>query len=292
MTTARSLASEVTAMRLFSLPEIVVRLNELLESPDVTNSQIGEVMMSDPALSARALRLANSSFYALPTKVETLAKAVTLLGRNRLRNLILTTYVAHAFKGIPSEWVDMDRFWLNSLACGVIARSLAFRCRIFDSEPLFMGGLLHKIGKLVFYCSRPKEYREVLLVKELGEPEILRAEARVFGFTHAELGAELLMVWKLPERLHRMVAHYPDPLTSTTYVKEAAIVHVASGLACGIEPGVEIPQEIDPESLVFDDETWDVLGLSPEIIPNLIQDAWVQTFEILEIIRPNLALIH
>ncbi|HUL10791.1 MAG TPA: HDOD domain-containing protein [Methylococcaceae bacterium] len=290
--TARSLANEIATLKLFSLPDVVLRLNELLQSPYATNAEIGEVLMSDPALSARTLKLANSALYALSSKVETMSKAVILLGRNAIRNLAFTTYVTHAFKGIPSEWVDMDRFWLNSLACGVIARSLAFRCKLFDNEHLFMAGLLHKVGRLMFYCSRPEEYREVLLVKDRGEAEMLRAEERVFGFTHAELGAELLRLWKLPERLCTVVAHYPAPLASMEHRHEVAIVHVASVLAYCIEPGVDIPQDIDPESIAFDHETWDVLNLSKEIIPTVIQDAWVQTFEILEIIKPNLTLIY
>lgn len=288
--TPRSLAHEVATQKLFSLPDVIVRLNELIESPDATNAELGEALMSDPALSARTLRLANSAFYALPYKVETISKAVALLGRNCLKNLVFTSHVAHAFKGIPAETLDMDRFWLNSVACGVIARSLAFRTKIFDSEPLFIAGLLHKIGRLMFLCARAARYREVLLVKDMGEPAMLLAEKRAFGFTHAELGAELLTLWKLPERLYTVVAHYSEPSAATTYRKEVAIVHVASSLARGIEPGVEV--RVDPESAPFDPEIWDVLGLSAETIPRIIQDAWVQTFEILEIIRPNMALIH
>jgi HD-like signal output (HDOD) protein len=292
MMTARSLAHEVATQKLFSLPDAVMRLNELLESPEATIPEIGEALMSDPTLAARTLRLANSAFYAMPAKVESISRAVALLGRNCLRSLVLTSHVAHAFRGIPAETVDMDRFWLNSVACGVIARSLAFRTRMFDSEPLFIAGLLHKIGRLMFLCTRPLQYREVLLAKDMGERETLQTEQRVFGFTHAELGAELLILWRLPERLYTIVAHYPDPLASVAYRKEAAIVHVASNLACAIEPGVDIQHDIDPESIPFDPETWDILGLSAEVIPTVIQDAWVQTFEILEIIRPNLTLIH
>jgi len=290
--TARSLAHEVATLKLFSLPDVVVRLNELLEWPGTTNAEIGEALMSDPALSARTLRLANSAFYALPSKVETISRAIALLGRNCLKNLVFTSHVAHAFKGIPAQTVDMDRFWLNSVACGVIARSLAFRARIFDSEPLFIAGLLHKIGRLMFLCARAAQYREVLLVKDMGEQATLQAEERVFGFTHAELGAELLMLWKLPERQYTIAAHYPDPLASIAYRKEVAIVHVASSLACGIEPGVDVPQDSDPESIPFDQKIWEISGLSAEIIPTVLQDAWIQTFEILEIIRPNLTLIH
>ena len=288
MTTALALAQEVKTRKLFSLPDIVIRLNTLLEQPSVTNIQVGELLMSDPALAARTLKVANSALYSLPSKVETISTAIALLGLDRIRNLVFTTCVADAFKDIPAEWVDMDRFWLNSVGCGVFARSLAFRRRIFDAEPLFMAGLLHKVGRLVFYCCRPDEYRQVLLSKDEGEAAMIREEVRVFGFSHALLGAELLKLWHLPERLHAIVAHYPQPLSSIDYQTESAIVNIASELSPIIEPGVSLAELISEESITVNPEIWGFLGLADETLPAVIQDAWVQTFDILHVIRPSI----
>ena len=292
MTTARGLAEEVKTRKLFSLPDIVIRLNNLLEQPSVTNIQVGELLMSDPALAARTLRVANSALYSLPSKVETISKAIVMLGLDRIRNLVFTTCVTDAFKDIPSEWVDMDRFWLNSLACGVFARSLAFRRRIFDAEPLFMAGLLHKVGRLVFYCCRPDEYRQVLLCKDEGEWAMMREEVRIFGFSHALLGAELLKLWHLPERLHAIVAHYPQPLASIDYQTESAIVNIASDLTSIIEPGVSLAVLEGEESFKVNPEIWGFLGLDEDIIPTVIQDAWVQTFDFLHVIRPSIHSVY
>jgi len=289
--TAQSLVKEVKT--LVSLPEVTLRLTQLLESPDSTNSVIGEVIVNDPALTARLLRLANSAFAGAPQKIETVSQAISRLGRGAVRDLVLTTSVASTFRGIPPQLVDMERFWLNSIACGVITRSLAFRCRIFENEPLFVAGLLHKVGRLVFYSCRPDQYRHVLEVGGHGEDAINEAERRVFGFTHAELGAELLKNWKLPDRLQMAVAHHLTPKTAPPdHRNNAALIHVASALATYIEPSVNPDDMMSAEKTGVDKGAWDLLGLSLETIPGILQDAWVQAFEVFEIIKPSFAVIY
>lgn len=182
----RSLVNEIKT--LFSLPEVVSKLGGLLNSPTTTNAELGEVLIHDPALTARVLQLANAVRPPSSPPVDTVSGAVALIGRESLRNLILATSVTSRFHGIPPELADMERFWLNSVACGAIARSLAFRCRVFDSEPLFVAGLLHKVGRLVFLSRRPEQYREVLEMGGGSEEALNQAEQVVFGFTHAELG--------------------------------------------------------------------------------------------------------
>jgi HD-like signal output (HDOD) protein len=289
--TAQSLAKEVKT--LVSLPEVTLRLTQLLESPDSTNGVIGEVIVNDPALTARLLRLANSASSGAPHAIETVSQAIPLLGRDAVRDLVLATSVANTFRGIPPQLVDMERFWLNSIACGVITRSLAFRCRIFDNEALFVAGLLHKVGRLVFYSCRPDQYLHVLEVDGGGEDAINDAEQRIFGFTHAELGAELLKNWKLPERLQMAVAHYLTPKKAPlNHRNNAALLHVASALATYIEPSVNLNDMMGAEKPGIDKGAWELLGLSLETIPGIIQDAWVQAFEVFETIKPSFAVTH
>jgi HD-like signal output (HDOD) protein len=283
--TARSLANEIKT--LFSLPEVIFKLGQLLNSPYVTNGEIGEVIINDPALTARVLQLANSALLDSPAKIETVSGAIALIGREVLRNLVVATSVTNHFSGIPPELIDMERFWLNSVACGAIARSLAFRCRVFESEPLFVAGLLHKVGRLAFYSCRADLYRLVLESSDQSEDAVNAAEQRVFGFTHAELGAELLRLWGLPERLQIAVAYHLDPSHAPRFRKSAALIHVASALACNIEPSVNLDEVIYGEKAGFEKGAWSLLGLPLHIIPLILDEAWVQAFEIFEILRPN-----
>ncbi len=282
---AQSLANEIKT--LFSLPEVIFKLGQLLNSPYVTNGEIGEVIINDPALTARVLQLANSGLLESPARIETVSGAIALIGREVLRNLVVAASVASQFNGIPPVLIDMERFWLNSVACGVIARSLAFRCRVFDSEPLFVAGLLHKVGRLAFYSCRADLYREVLEASEPSEDAVNLGERRVFGFTHAELGAELLRLWGLPERLQIAVAYYLAPSSAPRYRKSAALIHVASALACNIEPSVNLDEVIYGDKVGFEKGAWNLLGLPLHIIPPLLDEAWIQAFEIFEILRPN-----
>lgn len=290
--TAHALAREVTTQNFLSLPDVVFRLNQLLDAPGVTHAMIGELLMTDPALSARALKLANCALYGGSGKIDTISKAVSMLGLNRIRSLAMTTFMAQAFEGIPEEMVDMDKFWLNSVACGVIARSLAFRCRMFDTELLFLAGLLLKLGRLVFYCSHPVEYLRVLRVKDLGELALTAEERNVFGFDYGELGAELMKIWQLPETLYKIVEEYSMPLSSVAYPREVAIVRLANELAMVIEPGRSVPEDFDLASLELDQGAMNVLGVSAETFSPLMFDAWVQTFEVMETVRPNFASVY
>jgi HD-like signal output (HDOD) protein len=288
--TAQSLAREVKI--LFSLPEVTLRLNQLLALPQSTNSALGEVIINDPALTARLLKLANNVFDGCASKVDMVSQAIALLGRDALRDLVTAASVTRTFSGIPPELADMERFWFNSVACGLIARSLAFRCRIFNSEPFFVAGLLHKVGRLAFYSYRPDQYRRVLEISDGCEESIHQAERHVFGFTHADLGAELLRNWGLPERLQVAVAHYRAPNRAPNYRRSAALVHVASALAANMEPGVNLDELLSREQAGFDKGAWDILGLSLETVPTIVQDAWIQAFETFETVRPDSVSIH
>ncbi|WP_348759773.1 HDOD domain-containing protein [Candidatus Methylocalor cossyra] len=272
---------------LFSLPEVVSKLGGLLNSPTTTNAELGEVLIHDPALTARVLQLANAVRPPSSPPVDTVSGAVALIGRESLRNLILATSVTSRFHGIPPELADMERFWLNSVACGAIARSLAFRCRVFDSEPLFVAGLLHKVGRLVFLSRRPEQYREVLEMGGGSEEALNQAEQVVFGFTHAELGAELLRHWGLSERLQAAVAYHLSPARATRFRKSAALIHVASALACNIEPSVNLDEVLYGDQVGFEKGAWNMLGLPLHVIPLVLDEAWVQAFDIFDIVRPN-----
>ena len=212
---------------LFSLPDVAIRINELIDQPDTSTKELVEVVQLDAGISATVLRLANSAWYGLPSRVDTISRAITLIGMKALRDLVLSTSVITTFKGISSEFVDMMDFWDNSVTCGVVTRNLARKCGIRESERMFLAGLMHKVGRLVFYASRPVQYRQVLMDKDAGEAAIIEAERAVFGFTYAELGGALLRAWRLPESLDEMIAFQTRPLKA-----ELAVLATQIGTLC------------------------------------------------------------
>jgi len=287
--TAAALAQEVSA--LVSLPDAVVRLLELIDDPHSGNSEIAEVVLHDPGLAASILKLVNSAYYGFSSKIGSVSHAINLIGRNELRNVAMAAGMAEAFKDIPPNLVDMHTFWFNSVTCATIARLLAERCG-YPQEALFIPGLLHAIGRLVLYIRRPEQYREVLAVSgDRSEREINAAEARVFGFDHAELGAELARQWKLPSRLQTILKYHLHPQDAPDYQNEVAILHIAADMAAGITPSTQVERYAKDYTPAFIPEFWRELGQSEEWIPEILQRATLQGFEILDIVNPRAATI-
>jgi len=283
--TPQQLVQEVD--HLFSLPDVAVRLNELIDQPDTSTKQLVDVVQLDAGIAATVLRLANSAWYGLPSRVDTISRAITLIGLKALRDLVLSTSVITTFKGISSEFVDMMDFWDNSVTCGVVTRNLAQRCGVKESERMFLAGLLHKVGRLVFYISRPVQYRQVLMDKDIGEPAVVEAEHQVFGFSHAELGGALLRHWRVPEALDEVIAYQLNPFEAPYYQKEASILHMAADMAFHMAPDIKARGELGEYNLTFDEDVWASLGQPRESIAEIMQSSLIQSFELLEIVNPR-----
>ena len=283
--TPQQLVQEVD--HLFSLPDVAVRLNELIDQPDTSTKQLVDVVQLDAGIAATVLRLANSAWYGLPSRVDTISRAITLIGLKALRDLVLSTSVITTFKGISSEFVDMMDFWDNSVTCGVVTRNLAQRCGVKEAERMFLAGLLHKVGRLVFYISRPVQYRQVLMDKDMGEPAVVEAEHQVFGFSHAELGGALLRHWRVPEALDEVIAYQLNPFEAPYYQKEASILHMAADMAFHMAPDIKARGELGEYNLTFDEDVWASLGQPRESIAEIMQSSLIQSFELLEIVNPR-----
>jgi HD-like signal output (HDOD) protein len=270
---------------LFSLPDVVVRVNTLIDDPATRISDLAEAVLCDPGLAARLLRLVNSAYYSPPYRVGTVSQAIILLGQHELRNLVLATVAVSLFKGLPPERVNMEQFWLHSIMCGVAARGLARRRRIREGERLFLAGLLHGTGKLVFYSQCADLYREVLQQTGEDEQACIAAERRIFGFTYADLGAELLKTWRLPENLYIAVAHHLEPAEALDYRLEAMILHVAVRIVGSLQAGAGDPSSAsDPEHFA---PLADLLELPSEALASLATEINPQAMEIFGIIRTD-----
>jgi HD-like signal output (HDOD) protein len=283
--TPQQLAQEVET--LFSLPDVAMRLNELIDNPDTSIQELVEVVQLDAGIAATVLRLANSAWYGLPSRVDTISRAITLIGQKALRDLVLSTSVITTFKGISSEFVDMRDFWDNSVTCGVVMRNLAQKAGIRETERMFLAGLLHKVGRLAFYASRPVLYRQVLQERKNGEAAIIAAEEVVFGFNFAQLGGALLRAWRVPSALDEVVEYQLDPLQAPNQLKEAAIVHVAADIAYHMAPDIKARFQLGEYNLTFRESAWDVLELDRSVLAEIMQNSLIQSFELLEIINPR-----
>ena len=133
------------AARLISFPDVYLRLKDILDDPDFAMAEIAVAISQDPGITLRLLRLVNSSLYGFSAKIETVSRAITLLGTQQVHDLVLATSVAQAFKGMSTAVMDMQRFWKGSVYCAVTSRQLAALCGGCDKERLFVAGILHDI---------------------------------------------------------------------------------------------------------------------------------------------------
>ncbi len=272
---------------LFSLPEVALRVNEVLDSSDPVNSELEEIIISDPALTAKILKIVNSSYFGFPASIDTVSRAITVIGLKELRNLVMTTSVTTSFKGIPSDLVDMDIFWFHSVTSAVLAKVLAKMLKHSDYERVFIAGLLHSVGRLIYFSQCPDISRDILSHKDLGEDAIIAAEQSKLGFNYADLGAELLKQWQLPENIWQTIAYHLDPLEAGEFKRDACVLHVASKIASSIEPCAKYDFDFDDFEPHFNQGVVDYLKLSPNKVQYCIDETLIQSFDILAIMNPK-----
>ena len=247
---------------LVSPPEVCVRLLDLVDSPKSTAHEIGEVIGSDPNLSARLLKLVNSSFYNYSGRIDTLSRAIAIVGTRELYSLAISVSAIRAFSKIPAQLINMDTFWRHSLFCGIIARYLAKRCGILHPERLFVAGLLHDIGELVLFARAAEKSRDLMLMAEGDENTLAYAERQEFGFNHADLGGILATLWQLPDTLVEAISCHHTPLDAVCSKQQAAIVKIADILADRSALGALFegrPRQDSP--LDIDKSLWRATGL-------------------------------
>jgi HD-like signal output (HDOD) protein len=277
---------------IFSLPEVAIRINELMNSGEASSDNLEEIIIHDPALTAKLLKLANSPYFGFSRKIDTVSHAISLIGHKELRNLVIATSVTSTFKDIPPDLVDMEAFWYHSVTCGVMARLFAAQTNIKEQERFFIAGLLQGIGKLIFFSQYPTESKKILSLKDQGEAAIRNAEVEIFGFTHAQLSAEFLKQWQLPSSIWKMIEFQFDPLNENAPIKDSCILHVAENIASCIEPCASRTVSMDEIKPTYHIEAWNQLGLSPEITQTIIGKAGLQILEMLGIIKPEAIMIY
>ncbi|MDH5393782.1 MAG: HDOD domain-containing protein [Gammaproteobacteria bacterium] len=288
MSASHSRPDEMVAgiINLISLPEICIRINTALENPSHTNAQLGEIIAHDPAMAARILRIVNSAYYQFPSKVEMVSRAISLIGEDDLRALVLATSAREVFERIPNQLVNMELFWQHSVFTGIVARLLSKQCNILHGERLFIAGLLHDIGKLILYYKEPELSQKVLRQAADDSGIVHHAEQQLLGFTHADVGAALTQAWQLPESFHSIILHHHQPDKAQNYQIETAIVHLANTIVNTLSPDIPVDQHMLDAATDLNPASLSITGIDLMQLPALITEAQKQTHEVLNIMFP------
>jgi putative nucleotidyltransferase with HDIG domain len=266
--------------RLASLPDVCIRVNRLLGTPDYSVSEVADIIVQDADIAARILRLVNSPIFGQRSKVETLSRAVTLIGADELRNLVMATAAQRTFTGIPEEMVNMTDFWRHSVTTGVMAKSLAERTHVLHSERLLVMGVLHDIGRLVIYLALPEQSRDILHISG-GDNWILpETEQDILGFTHLQVGAELMRSWQLPDSFIEVASYHNAPENALDHPLEVSLVHIAKAVANGYMVGLSVDEML----WAIDPSAWDTTSLSPEEVSLMVDEMITKSEEAMELI--------
>jgi HD-like signal output (HDOD) protein len=256
-----------------SLPAIYFRVKSILERPDSSLVAVEREISSDAGLTSRLLCLANSTFYSLRGTLDSVGLALSVLGTEQVKHLLLVTSMAAAFRGIAPGLMDMRKFWRLNAYRALVARALARRNRRFDGERAFVEGLLGDIGHLVMYLGMPRAAEKALLrSRETGEP-LHRVERDMLGFDYTDVGAELLAAWNISPQVEAAVRHHQAPLVAGgTAAGDASILHIATLFA-----EAEFASEaIESWGRRVDPVIWLEAGLSADCLPEVrmqVEDA-------------------
>lgn len=259
----------------YSLPLFYERLNETINHPRSSIDDISKIITEDQGLTARLLRLANSPMFGCYARVDSITKAVTIIGTQQLRDLALAASVMGVFKGIPEDLLNMTSFWRHSIACGIIARCLAVYRRESNVERLFVAGMLHDVGQVVLAAARPELIRELLEAQRDNGDFFLQLERERLGFDHAELGGALLKKWKIPASIGEPVSCHHTPGAAEQFRLETALVHLADIICQSMELGQGAEHGVPP----LNETAWERLDLQPQMLATVIKQSESQISE-------------
>ncbi len=218
---------------LASLPEVSIKVNQMVDDPNSGVNEIGKVISQDPALSAQLLRIANSPFYGISGSIDSISRAVTVLGTQQIRDMVFSATATKAFEGIPNEIISVDDFWHHSLYCGLLARELANQTHKAQGEMLFTAGLLHDIGHLVMFNRIPELAHKAIMhtIEPDVDLELFQSEREIIGFDHSQVGGKLAEQWQLPKNLVECVMYHHEPEQAQEFPDEVLLIYIANKIA-------------------------------------------------------------
>jgi HD-like signal output (HDOD) protein len=245
----------------FTLPDMYLKIKEVVEDEDSSIADVAEIVSGDPAVTARLLRFANSAFFGMPSKVDTISRAVNILGTQLVHDVVLATSVSESC-GADTDAFDQRAFWSDSAYCAVLSRLLAQHCNVLDSERVFLEGLLRDIGHLVIYQQIPERAAEAKRRSLSTDVELYQAERELIGYDYGQVGQELMALWGLPPSLGEVARYHVEPAGSNSCPLETAIVHIAHHMM--LQSGVD-GDSVDGNLLVSED-AWKITGLSEAVL--------------------------
>lgn len=263
-------------IKLAELPSIVFELNEVLSDPLSTADDLAQIVSKSPSLTAVLLKIANSSYYGVTSRIETISRAVTMIGTREISSLALAICTVSVFKGVPENILDMHSFLKHSFTCGLISRIIAASLDIRQTEQLFVSGLLHDIGRVIIYTHYPEQGKSILSHCISTKDLLYKEEIKYLGCTHSDVAGYLLHLWNFPSIITNSVSNHHNPRRAHNQIF-ATIVHLSDIIVNALGIGSSGERYVPPLHY----ESWEKLDLSPSSFEVIIRQA-VHQLSVLE----------
>ena len=197
--------------QLKSLPQVFEQLQTVISTPDHTSADVDAVLSTDPALSARLLKIVNSAYYGIPRQIGDILSAIIILGEDDLRNMVVATSLAKTLD--HCEGLDIKKFWRRSLLTGLLARAIGRQRKHKYSERLFVAGLLADVGQLILYQDKPELHEKIVSHSQEFDQELHATERELIGFCHADVGTILTKQWQFPSMISEAIEAHHQPVS-------------------------------------------------------------------------------
>lgn len=256
-----------------SLPQLVMELQLTMQQEDIDAHALAARITLDAALTAKTLRLANSSFYGMPNRVTTMQQAVAVLGFHSIRTLLTACSITSSFAPGQVGTFDLARFWRHAIATAVCASVLARHVGI-NAESAFTAGLLHDIGVLVMVTQFPAGYEQVAAYRQAHDCLAMVAEMAVLGLDHALVGRALAAHWRFPAAIQEAVAGHHQQMEGGAALTLAGLICLANSVAHALDLSGGQDEQVPPlalplwQAMPLTDSGWDEVFDDVEVMFN------------------------
>jgi HD-like signal output (HDOD) protein len=268
----------------FVLSDSFIRIKELIDDESSTIDDISNVIILDPALAGTILKLANSSFFNYPGKIDTISKAVLVLGITEVYNLVIAYFTTKAFQSIDADQEYLDDFWERSIDCALLIKFFGCGLNVPNAERLFILGILHNLGELIVKSISPEKITECQNEEVLGLP--WNRQRDVLGFTFGECSAELLKVWQLPYNLVSPIRNQDEDDFASANM-ETQLLYVAKRIVAQ-----QRVSKSDNEHKLVNEPDLKSLGINNVLLRTAIDYCNLERLSILSVLSPSSVTIY
>lgn len=261
------------AQELCVLPDVYSRLVSMIDHEDTRLEDIAQLISLEPALASSVLKMANSALFNFPKPIESIEKAVSVLGLKQIAQLIHAYGITAAFSEVDTRIMDIDRFWEISVDCALLCRYLAKARKSTKVDSLFLSGLFHNLGALALVHQAPEQVKYAEDYDKTATPYFRQKEA--LGFTFSQCSAALLTEWQVPQSIITPINNMHS-LKRCIGDEDSAILYIAARLAL-----FNSHQGLYKKSQLVKAELAEMLDLNDEIIHEMLEQCNAEGMSIL-----------